>query len=138
MKQPTFVQLLFILSVGVPLSGCAMFEALGVMPRATEELLVHSGTPTSMVFSCIESSIQKLHMKQSIWDTKVTQKDEMAGLMETGYFSKANRAGFRVKAIYLREENIVKLELKGAGPYYADLGVDEGMKNLKAEVQLCI
>ncbi|HEY8097958.1 MAG TPA: hypothetical protein VIE65_18015 [Methylobacter sp.] len=117
------------------LSGCAVFEALGGMPRKSDELAVRQNTSTSHVFACVEQAISSLNTN---WDRRITKRDEPAGVIETGNYSKSNIAGFRVRATHVRSENILEIELKGAGPYYVDIGVDEGMQNLKAELKECL
>jgi hypothetical protein len=117
------------------LSGCTVFEALGGMPYKSDEIAVKQNTPTSHVFACVEQAISRL---SSNWDRNITKRDELAGVIETGNYSKSNIAGFRVRATHVRSENILEIELKGAGPYYVDIGVVEGMKNFKAELTECL
>lgn len=138
MNLSNLTSAIFLLSIALCISGCAIIETLGLMPQTSEQVSVKAGTPTSVVFLCIEKSIQALHKKQSTWCTMVTLRDEVSGVMETGYFSKPNITGFRVKVIHMFRENTVKLKLKGAGPYYADIGVSNGLANLMEEFKLCI
>ena len=70
--------------------------------------------------------------------TNVTKRDEATGVLETGYFERETLSNFRVRAVHIREQNLITLKLKGAGPYYVDLGVAQSMEELKTGVRTCI
>jgi len=60
------------------------------------------------------------------------------GVIETGEFSEANLAGFRVRGTYVLRENRMTLLLRGAGPYYIDLGVERAGQDLMAGIESCL
>jgi hypothetical protein len=124
-------------AVALCLSGCSLFEALGGMPHASA--VVDAGRlPTPRVFGCVEQAIAALNQQRALWTTTVTRRDEAAGVMETGHFAEPEITGFRVRATHAPGAGRVELELKGAGPYYVDLGVAEGIGQLKAGVARCL
>ncbi len=124
-------------AVAIGLSGCSLFEALGGMPHASA-VVDAGGRPTPQVFGCVEQTIVALNQQRALWTTTVTRRDEVAGVIETGNFAEPNVAGFRVRATHAPGTGRVELELKGAGPYYVDLGVAEGIGQLKAGVARCM
>ena len=120
------------------LSGCALFEALGGMPYATSEIDLPLEPSTAKLFECVVSSVQQLKLLQGLWDTKVSRFDLALGVMETGDFSEAGRMGFRVRAVHVRGPHKVQLSLKAAGAYYSDLGVEQGLNQLRLRVSTCV
>ena len=107
------------------------------MPRVSDEMALKT-TDNKQIFSCLEKTILELNESRRVWITKVTKDDEMSGTFETGNFSDPNVVGFRLRATRIKEKNLLKLELKGAGPYYSDLGVSQGMQSLKYKLRECL
>jgi hypothetical protein len=132
------LKLLIAISVITSICGCSVFEFLGGEPRASGTILTNNSVSTKKALECVGSTIMKFHGTTSSWMINVTRKDEATGVLETGSFDQSNVMGFRVRAMHIREQNLITLKLKGAGPYYADLGVIQGMEELKSGVQSCL
>lgn len=120
------------------LSSCAVFEGFGLMPSRSAEVSVSRGQTASNVFTCVERTIIGLSKTRSTWATSVTRKDEKSGIFETGNYGESNVIGFRVRAIYSTGDQKIRLKLKGAGPYYSDIGVDEGIEKLASGIKQCV
>ena len=131
-------KLLVAISVCASVCGCSVFESLGGMPSASATISTDTKVSTQKALGCVESTIMKLSQTRGAWMTNVTSKDEAMGVLETGNFGGENLANFRVRAVHIREQNLITLKLKGAGPYYVDLGVTQGMEELKSGVQACL
>lgn len=120
------------------LSSCAVFEGMGLLPSRSTEVPVSRGKSTSSVFSCVESTVVALSKRSGIWATSVTRRDEALGVIEIGNFDETNIIGFRVRAVYSTSDQRVRLNLKGAGPFYADPGIDAAMQGLDIGVRQCV
>ncbi len=139
-----------LLSLG--LSGCAALTAFGVVPSAEFSLRFASSPPADAVLGCVRSSILALSpqkttqiadgvsftSRQGNWATDVTAYDLAQGLLETGDYPQANRQGLRVRAVYTRATATLQLQLKAAGPYGADLGVQAQGSVLVERVTRCV
>lgn len=119
------------------LTGCAMNDSQMKAPSFAGSLPVPPGTGTEAVFSCGEASLRVLHDRNELWNTRVTLRDVGGRRMETGDFSDDNVGGFRVSVQYSPESNVVRMELKGAGPYFMDLGVEKAYAELDAQMRRC-
>lgn len=120
------------------ITGCGMFESVGVLPRKFDEISIQANTTTPIVLACTEKTIGKLAQQEKNWIPEVTKKDLSMGILETGNFEQTNVVGFRVKAEYNSERGLLKLDLKGSGLYHTDLGVADGMESLKRGIQDCV
>lgn len=90
------------------------------------------------VFQCTETSIKHLAQPDSFWRSDVTRRDPDEGILETGDFDKANVGGFRAKITFDKQSNEIRIDLKGAGAYYEDIGVEKSVADLKREMQGCL
>lgn len=110
----------------------------GAAPTASGDLAPPAGIVTESVFACAERSVIALHAKNQFWNTRITRRDPDDGALETGDFPDDNIGGFRIRLRYPSGANQVKIDIKGAGPYYSDLGVDQALDDFKAELSRCL
>ncbi|WP_260676264.1 hypothetical protein [Xanthomonas graminis] len=114
-----------------------MAEAAPKTPMASDVLAIPADLPTQRLFDCAETSIAQLSETSSSWP-KVTRKDAANGVLESGNFEDANRSGFRMRIERAQGTSQAKITLKGAGAYFADLGVAQAMQDLKTALGSCI
>ena len=79
-----------------------------------------------------------LSKTQNNWDDRITLKDEVGGRFETGNFSEMNVMGFRVSLRFAANAPSAKVQLKGAGPYFVDLGVDGAIERFVQQTMACL
>jgi len=141
---------LLLLSLSV--SACAVYEALGGMPYAEAELQLSSQVTTERSLGCVRSSILALspvrevtsgpgvsfRSKEGMWSTEVTRIDYERGVLETGNFPASNIVGVRVRAVYVSSSSLLRLQVKAAGHYYADLGAPEHLAKLRSAITKCV
>jgi hypothetical protein len=120
------------------MTGCVMSNMPAKAPSSSGTLPVPAGVGAETVLSCAESSVQSLRDKNELWNTRVTRRDVANGVLETGNFEEENVGGFRVSAQYKPESNSVQIRLKGAGPYFMDIGVDQAFADLDAQMRQCL
>lgn len=120
------------------IGGCVMNGRHGAAPTASGDLAPPAGIVTESVFACAERSVIALHAKNQFWNTRITRRDPGDGALETGDFPDDNIGGFRVRLLYPSGASQVKIAVKGAGPYYSDLGVDQALDDFKAELARCL
>lgn len=119
------------------LSGCAVVEAV-IEPRASDVLAVRADTTTQRVFDCAQASVAAVSARGRHWDTRVSRIDSARGVIETGDFARSSRVGFRSQVVHSPDAGLVFIRLKGAGPYYIDLGVDRTVLDLQSRVRECL
>ena len=95
-------------------------------------------TSVDRVFQCAEISIRRLAQPDSFWRSDVTRRDPGEGILETGDFDKANVGGFRAKITFDKQSDQIRIDLKGAGAYYEDIGVEKSVADLKTEMEGCL
>lgn len=120
------------------LSGCAVYEALGGLPREYAELSISASIPTKHVFRCVKETIKQLKTVDRWWDTKASRENLSSGILEMGDFKRRNTAGFRLRAKHDIKRGALVFDLKGSGPYYMDLGVTKALETLTTGVNKCI
>ncbi len=120
------------------LTGCVMSNTPMKAPAAAGSLPVAAGTGHDAVLSCAETSVRALHDRNELWNIRVTKRDVGRGVLETGDFDDDNVGGFRVSVQYSPESNDVRIRLKGAGPYFMDLGVETAFADLDAQMRQCL
>ncbi|MDR7191933.1 hypothetical protein [Luteimonas terrae] len=103
------------------LGGC-FFE-----PSASGAFSMQPGTPSDVVFKCVEATIRA--QTHATWED-VTLRDGPAGVLETGDFASINRMGVRVRVRYDAGVGKGSIQLKASGPYFADLGADTALATL--------
>lgn len=134
-RVPTsFLGLAFLFS----LTGCVMSNTPMKAPASAGSLPVPAGIDAEAVFSCVETSVHSLHDRNQLWNIRVTRRDAGRGVIETGDFDDDNIGGFRVSVRHNPESNDVRMQLKGAGPYFMDLGVDKAFVEFDAQMRQCL
>lgn len=126
-----------ITSLLIVAGGCSVSAAARTPPIASDVLIVPADLPTQRLFDCAETSIAQLSETSSSWP-KVTRKDAAKGVLESGNFEEANRSGFRMRIERVQGAGQARIALKGAGAYFADLGVAQAMQDLKVTLGSCI
>ena len=134
MNVPRWVTVLALTS----LTGCGLYESLVGIPTATAIMRTPSATSVNRVFQCAETGINQLATPNSFWRSDVTRRNPGEGVLETGDFGKANVGGFRARITFDRRNNEVRINLKGAGAYYEDIGVEKSVLDLKGRMQACL
>lgn len=125
-------------SLTVALAGCGAMPALATEPLASREIPVAPGTAASRVLACAEKTVLLLSKTQNNWDDRITLKDESSGRFETGNFPDKNVMGFRVSLRLSANAPTAQVQLKGAGPYFVDLGVDDAMESFVQQTSACL
>jgi len=120
------------------LTGCGLYESVVGVPMAVTSVQAPPATGVDRVFQCTETSIKRLAQPDSFWRSDVTRRDADEGILETGDFDKANVGGFRAKITFDKQSNKIRIDLKGAGAYYEDIGVEKSVADLKREMQGCL
>ena len=70
----------------------------------------------------------------SSWGKDITYLDVLEGTLETSYFRKPNIAGLRLRAQVERNDKLIAITVKGAGPYYSKLSVEEGLQAIQTAI----
>lgn len=120
------------------LTGCVMSNTPMKAPAAEGSVPAPAGIGAEAVLSCVDTSVRALHEKNELWNVRITRRDAGRGLFETGDFDDDNIGGFRVSAQYVPDADTVRLRLKGAGPYFMDLGVEKAFAELDAQMRQCL
>lgn len=108
----------------------------GPAPKQTGSIALPAGLDTERLFDCAESSIASFARESSSWPG-VSRRDAAAGILESGEFAEENRSGFRIR-LERTGPTAATIEMKGAGAYFADLGVDQAMTDFKASLTNCL
>jgi hypothetical protein len=125
--------LILLAALFLPAVGCAMLTS-----TASDTVAVPAGTKVETVFSCVEDSVRSLHQEQSLWNDRVTRREERIGIIETGDFEDDNVVGFRVRVQFALDAGEASIRIKGAGPYFTDLGVDKALVDFGARLRACL
>lgn len=120
------------------LTGCGLYESVVGVPMAVATVQAPPATSVDRVFQCAETSINRLAQPDSFWRSDVTRRDRDEGILETGDFDKANVGGFRARITFDKRTNEIRIDLKGAGAYYEDIGVEKSAADLKGAMQGCL
>jgi hypothetical protein len=120
------------------LTGCAMSDLPMSAPKASGSIPIAHRTSVEALFACAERSVQELARADDRWDPRVTRRDPASGVLETGNYPEENESGFRVKLSLDREGDRALIEIKGAGAYFVDLGVESAMVEFKSKLSGCI
>lgn len=130
------VALSFILSFAM--AGCAMSDLPMMAPKASDSIEIPSGTSVESIFSCAETTVRDLADADDRWDARVTRRDVAMGILETSNYPEENESGFRIRLDFAQGDDRARLQLKGAGAYFVDMGVEDAMRTLKAKLSTCI
>jgi len=118
--------------------SCAMNEATMQAPRQRARITVAPGTTTAQVFACAERELRTLATEDEMWLAEVTRRDASAAILESGDYADENVSGFRVRLQHRVDANTIELELKGAGAYFVDLGVDAATQTFRQRFERCL
>lgn len=121
----------------ISLLTCILFAGCN-SPSASKRIQLQSSTQADAVVSCAERIVTELAGKDERWDARVTRRNADAGLLETGNFDAENKSGFRVRVRFDDGSKSAAVELKGAGAYFVDLGVDEAISTFTASLEQCL
>lgn len=121
----------------ITLLTCLLFAGCNA-PSASKRIQLRSTTQAEAVVSCAERIVTELAGKDERWDARVTRRNAVAGLLETGDFNTENKSGFRVRVQFVDGSKSAAVELKGAGAYFVDLGVDEAISAFTASLEQCL
>lgn len=113
-----------------------MNGSLGPAPKREESLALPASLGTAQLFDCATSSIATFAKTSSSWPN-VTRRDVDAGILESGDFADENKTGFRVH-IERTSPTEATIQMKGAGAYFTDLGVDQALSDFKRSLSSCI
>jgi hypothetical protein len=114
-----------------------MNEQAQATPAKRDVLQAAAGTTTVALFGCAEKSIAAFRKSSRFWPA-VSVNDPARQVFETGDYDAGNVGGFRVRMTYSESEHLAQIEIKGAGPYYTDLGVDQAMADFKGSLKACL
>lgn len=120
------------------LVGCVMSNRPMKAPAASGSVSVPAGMRIEAVFSCAEEVVQTLNRDNELWDNKVTRRDIASAILETGDFEEDNKSGFRLKMRVDPQAGVAEITLKGAGAYFVDLGVDDGLREFVGKMNGCL
>ena len=107
-------------------------------PKASDSIEIRAGTSVESVFACAETTVRDLADADDRWDARVTRRDVATGILETSNYPEENESGFRIRLEFAQDDDRAQLELKGAGAYFVDMGVEDAMRTLKAKLSTCI
>jgi len=115
-----------------------MREAAMRAPKTNAVLEVAPSIGTGAVFVCAERQLQMLAKDNNLWIPEVTRRDSAAATLETGHYEDDNVTGFRIRLHHRAAAGKVDVELKGAGAYFIDLGVDTAIADFRRELSRCL
>jgi hypothetical protein len=131
-------QVAFLQLFSLTIAGCLMADMPMNAPKTSSSVEVPSGTSTEALFACAETTVQELADADDRWDPRVTRRDVAAGVMETASYGEENESGFRIRISFMLGSDRAQVELKGAGAYFVDLGVEDAMTVFKSKLSACI
>ena len=80
-------------------------------------------------------AVSKIDDKSGFGGIKdVTYVNALEGELETRYYRKSNIAGMNFRAEIERDDQMIRLTVKGAGPYYSKLSLHEGLREVQTAV----
>jgi hypothetical protein len=125
--------LLVAVSAGTLLAACSLIE-----PSSESRFTATPGTPTEVVFACVESTLRSLKADRGTWSDATTTRDIDNGLLETSDFNKSNIVGIRAQVRYASASGDGRIKIKASGPYFTDLGADQAAKQLATGMARCL
>lgn len=114
------------------LCGCAVLEKVALVPEASSEIsfdtvLINMEVLNIVALALKDANVTNLH-------TEITYLDVLEGTLETGYFRESNIADMRLHVQIERDNKLIAIVLKGAGPYYSKLPVEESLWQVKEAI----
>lgn len=113
------------------LAGC-------LAPAASQSVELAQEISGARVVACAERAVSELARADDRWDPRVTHRDPVKGVLETGNFSEENESGFRVQVELHARRRQVDVDLKGAGAYFVDMGVAEAIDAFSRKLTPCL
>ncbi len=121
-----------LLSIVVLMFGCAMFEKVLLVPEVNSAVPFDTTLINMDALNAVALAVQDVNV--SFWNKDITYLDVLEGTLETGYFRKPNIAGLRLRAQVERNDKLIAITVKGAGPYYSKLSVEEGLQAIQTAI----
>jgi hypothetical protein len=121
----------------VALAACLLLTGC-LAPSASRSLDVAQDIGGGRVASCAEQTVASLARKDSRWDARITHRNASHGVVESGNFGEENESGFRVRVQLHARRNKVEIDLKGAGPYFKDMGVEDAIETFQRTFVQCL
>lgn len=115
-----------------------MREAAIRAPKTDISLEVATNIATDAVFVCAERQVQALAKDNDLWILGVTRRDAATATLETGHYEDDNVTGFRIRLHHRPAAGKIDIELKGAGAYFTDLGVDAAIADFRRDLERCL
>ncbi len=115
-----------------------MREAAMRAPRTDVTLEIATNIATETVFTCAERQVQALAKDNDLWISEVTRRDATTAILETGHYEDDNVTGFRIRLYHRPAAGRIDVELKGAGAYFTDLGVDAAIADFRRDLARCL
>lgn len=115
----------------------ACIASTGCVPDATDSVPLPASVSTAALFKCADAVIRDLHRTDSQWNARVTRRDVVGGVFETGTFEEANVMGYRVRLVRRDVEPRAKLSVRAAGPYFTDLGAKPALASFASRLTAC-
>ncbi|MES9857225.1 MAG: hypothetical protein ABW166_11535 [Sedimenticola sp.] len=114
------------------LSGCAAMEYLWLVPRNSMHIEIPSHILKAEALNLFgEVAIKRL----TAWgERSVTYLNEDEGVIEIGYWRKTNIAGYAARSEIKDNGGKLYFSVKGAGPYYSELPVEQASKDIHSEL----
>ncbi len=125
-----FKSLFIGLAVAFGMNGCSIIE-----PHIHKEYKVKTKS-IEKDFQCAEESINLISKAQPNWKTKITKKDTISRVFETGDYDEWNRMWFRVKIKFY--DDYIRIDIKGSGLYLKDLGVKKALNDFAPLLIKCL
>lgn len=137
---PLSARLAIALGFAVLLGACSMSPSMcdTFGPEKSATVAVPQNASVEAVFACIDQASAASNDSGSPYDTGYAIRDTRSGVLESQHYSTPNTAGFRLRAEMSKKTSTLKLSLRGAGAYCADLGVDKEMSRLTSAIGSCL
>ena len=120
------------------IAGVAALLLTGCVPTARDTVALPQGTRTAALFACASSTVEALNRADAHWRVDITRNDTSAGRFETGDFDEANVMGYRVRIDHREGEPGARVELRAAGPSFADLGAERALSRFESTLVGCV
>lgn len=110
---------------------------VGCVPTGSRQLALPPELSRAQLFDCTEQALTGLRAGRTAWEP-VSLRDDVAGVLESGHYGQHNRIGLRIRLQHHRGSDRAQLWVRGAGPYFTDLGVEAAAGQLQNALQQCL
>ncbi len=115
--------------------GCSLLEKIWLVPEVEVNVPFDPILYNKQVLDAITLAVGDLDGQKSIlWNNDVTYLNVFEGELETGYYSTPNTAGIQLRVEIERDDHKIRLTVKGAGPYYSKLPLQEALEQIQSAV----